>query len=153
MRYDWQCNVLQYTITQVQYICIMYVYIIMNSECCILLYGIIMLCLSSPITELMLLGRLEKTNTSAITILLLKWCLHVHSGSSVWILKLAMKLVVYEFMKPEYFSRPQTHPCNENKVPFWQKWKIAKMALLNPCMKFKNFFGQKHSFEALWKWQ
>ena len=69
MRYDWQCNVLQYTITQVQYICIMYVYIIMNSECCILLYGIIMLCLSSPITELMLLGRLEKTNTSAIAIL------------------------------------------------------------------------------------
>ena len=27
--------------------------------------------------------------------------------------------------------------------------KIAKMALLNPCMKFKIFFGQKHSFEAL----
>ena len=22
------------------------------------------------------------------------------------------------------------------------------MELLNPCMKFKNFFGQKHSFEA-----
>ena len=29
--------------------------------------------------------------------------------------------------------------------------KIAKMALLNPCMKFKTFFGQKTSFEALWK--
>ena len=42
--------------------------------------------------------------------------------------------------------------CTGSKVPFWQKWKIAKMALLNPCMKFKNFFGQKHSFEALWKW-
>ena len=27
------------------------------------------------------------------------------------------------------------------------------MALLNPCMKFKKFFGQKHSFEALWKWR
>ena len=26
------------------------------------------------------------------------------------------------------------------------------MALLNLCMKFKNFFGQKTSFEALWKW-
>ena len=26
MRYDWQCNVLQYTITQVQYIYIMYVH-------------------------------------------------------------------------------------------------------------------------------
>ena len=25
------------------------------------------------------------------------------------------------------------------------------MALLNPCMKFKNFFCQKTSFEALWK--
>ena len=43
--------------------------------------------------------------------------------------------------------------CTGSKVPFWQKWKIAKMALLNPCMKFKKFFGQKHSFEALWKWQ
>ena len=27
------------------------------------------------------------------------------------------------------------------------------MALLNLCMKFKNFFGQKHSIEALRKWQ
>ena len=25
------------------------------------------------------------------------------------------------------------------------------MALLNRCMKFKNFFDQKYSFEALWK--
>ena len=24
--------------------------------------------------------------------------------------------------------------CTGSKVPFWQKWKIAKMALLNPCM-------------------
>ena len=30
-------------------------------------------------------------------------------------------------------------------------WKIAKMALLNPWMKFEKYFGQKHSFEALWK--
>ena len=27
------------------------------------------------------------------------------------------------------------------------------MALLNLCMKFKKFFGQKHSIEALRKWQ
>ena len=26
------------------------------------------------------------------------------------------------------------------------------MALLNPCMKFKNYFGKKTSFEALWRW-
>ena len=38
-----------------------------------------------------------------------------------------------------------------SKVTFWQNWKIAKMALLSPCMKFKNVFGQKTSFEALWK--
>ena len=25
-----------------------------------------------------------------------------------------------------------------SKVPFWQNLKIAKMALLNPCMKFEN---------------
>ena len=43
--------------------------------------------------------------------------------------------------------------CTGLKVPFWQNWKIAKMALLNLCMKFEIFFGQKHSFEALWKWQ
>jgi hypothetical protein len=35
------------------------------------------------------------------------------------------------------------------KVPFWQNGKIAKMALLNPCIKFKMFFGQKTSLEAL----
>ena len=29
-----------------------------------------------------------------------------------------------------------------SKVPFWQKWKIAKMALLNPCMKFKIFLAK-----------
>ena len=43
--------------------------------------------------------------------------------------------------------------CTGSKVPFWQNWKIAKMALLNLCMKFKIFFDQKHSFEALWKWE
>ena len=37
-----------------------------------------------------------------------------------------------------------------SKVPFWQNGKIAKMALLNPCMKFEFFFGKKTSFEALW---
>ena len=41
--------------------------------------------------------------------------------------------------------------CTGSKVPFWQNGKIAKMALLNRCMKFKSFFGQKTSFKALWK--
>ena len=31
-------------------------------------------------------------------------------------------------------------------------WKIAKMALLNPCMEFKIYFGQTTSFQALWRW-
>ena len=43
--------------------------------------------------------------------------------------------------------------CTGSKVLFWQFFIFAKMALLNPCMKFKIFFGQKYSFEALWKWQ
>ena len=42
--------------------------------------------------------------------------------------------------------------CTSSKVPFCQNWKIAKMALLNPCMEFKFFFGQKTSFEAFWRW-
>ena len=37
--------------------------------------------------------------------------------------------------------------------PNWQKWKIAKMALLNLCIKSEIFFGHKRSFQALWKWQ
>ena len=41
--------------------------------------------------------------------------------------------------------------CTSAKVPFWQFFHFAKMALLNPCMKFKIFFCQKTSFEALWK--
>ena len=32
--------------------------------------------------------------------------------------------------------------CMGSKVPFWQKWKIAKMALLNPCIKFKIFLNK-----------
>ena len=36
-----------------------------------------------------------------------------------------------------------------SKVPFCQNLKIAKMALLNLCMEFKNFFGQKTFFEVL----
>ena len=43
--------------------------------------------------------------------------------------------------------------CTGSKVPFWQFFNFAKMALLNLCMKFKIFFGWKHSFEALWKWE
>ena len=38
--------------------------------------------------------------------------------------------------------------CTGSKVPFWQFFIFAKMALLNPCMKFKKIFGQKYSFEA-----
>ena len=32
--------------------------------------------------------------------------------------------------------------CTGSKVPFWQNWKIAKMALLNLCMKFKIFLAK-----------
>ena len=58
------------------------------------------------------------------------------------------------------FIMPQKKPfakkkfwisCSHLKVPFWQNGKIAKMALLNRCKKFKKIFGKKTSFEALWK--
>ena len=37
-----------------------------------------------------------------------------------------------------------------SKVTFWQNWKIAKMALLNPCMKFQ-FFLPKDFFWGIMK--
>ena len=43
--------------------------------------------------------------------------------------------------------------CTGSKVPFWQFFNFAKMALLNLCMKFKKFFGQNNYFDALWKWE
>ena len=39
--------------------------------------------------------------------------------------------------------------CTGSKVPFWLFFNFAKVALLNPCMKFEIFFDQKYSFEAL----
>jgi hypothetical protein len=44
---------------------------------------------------------------------------------------------------------PKKISCTGSKVPFWKNRKIAKMALLNPCMKMKIVLGQKNSFEAL----
>ena len=41
--------------------------------------------------------------------------------------------------------------CTGSKVPFWQNWKIAKMALLNLCMKFKIFFWPKVFFWSIMK--
>jgi hypothetical protein len=38
--------------------------------------------------------------------------------------------------------------CMGSKMPFWQFFHASKMALLNPCIKFKNTFGQKTFLEA-----
>ena len=68
--------------------------------------------------------------------------------------KLQIILVNGTFIMPQkkYFGQKKFWiSCTGSKVPFWQNGKIAKMALLNPCMKFKNCFDQKNSFEALWK--
>ena len=68
--------------------------------------------------------------------------------------KLQIILVNGTFIMPQKKSFGQKNfwiSCTGSKVPFWQFLHFAKMALLNPCMKFKNFFGQKTSFEALWK--
>ena len=37
-------------------------------------------------------------------------------------------------------------PCTGTKVLFWQLFNYGKVALLNPCMEFKSFLGQKTSF-------
>ena len=35
------------------------------------------------------------------------------------------------------------------KVPFWQFFRKADMALFNPCMKIKKKLGQMYSFEVV----
>ena len=70
--------------------------------------------------------------------------------------KLQIILVNGTFIMPQKKSFGQKNfwiSCTGSKVPFWQFLHSAKMALLNPCMKFKKIFGQKHSFEELWKCQ
>ena len=63
-------------------------------------------------------------------------------------------LFVYgTFIMPQKKSFGQTKfwiSCTGSKVPFWQNGKIAKMALLNPCMKFK-FFWPKDFFWGISK--
>lgn len=40
----------------------------------------------------------------------------------------------------QVFRQPKKKKLEfHERVPFWQNWKIAKMALLNSCMKFKFF--------------
>ena len=54
----------------------------------------------------------------------------------LWIL-----LVNGTFIMPQKKSFDQKKfriSCSGSKVPFWQNGKIVKMALLNPCMKFKK---------------
>ena len=53
--------------------------------------------------------------------------------------------------KEVFWSKKFWISCTGSKVPFWQFFHSAKMALLIPCMKFKFSFGQKASFEAIWK--
>jgi hypothetical protein len=53
----------------------------------------------------------------------------------------------------EYFwSKKFQISCTGSKVPLWQFFNFAKVALLNLCIIFEFFFDQKHSFEALRKW-
>ena len=42
--------------------------------------------------------------------------------------------------------------CMRSKVPFWQNEKIAKIALLNPWIKFKFFFSTVCDYTVLMFW-
>ena len=63
-------------------------------------------------------------------------------------------IAIFIMLQKNVFGQKKIqNSCTGSKVPVWQNWKIAKMALLNLGMKFKKKFDQKHSFKALWKWQ
>ena len=62
------------------------------------------------------------------------------------------KLILAIFIntsKKCFWSKKISILCTGSKVAFWKNLKIAKMALMNPCMKFEISFDQKLSFEAL----
>ena len=76
----------------------------------------------------------------------------LQSLKEIDVIKTIENLTTYS-RKPGDYNGTIIFEIDIMKNSFWRNWKIAKMALMNPCMKFEIFFDQNHSFEALWKWQ
>ena len=56
----------------------------------------------------------------------------------------------FHYAPKEYFcAKKNWISCKGSKVSFWQKWKIAKMALLNLCIQ--KFFWPKSFFWSIMK--
>ena len=69
------------------------------------------------------------------------WC-------TLWIFFL---IAIFIMLQKNSFGQKKFQiSCMGSKVPLWQNWKIAKMTLLNPCMKFK-FFWLKDFFQGIMK--
>ena len=81
-------------------------------------------------------------------------CINPGSGGLWCMLWIFFLIGIFIMLQKNTFSQKNFQiSCTGSKVPFWKNCQIAKMALLNRCMKFEIFFDQKYSFEALWKCQ
>ena len=81
-------------------------------------------------------------------------CLNPWFGGPWDMLRIFFLIAIFIMLQKNAFGQKKFQiSCTGSKMQFCQFFIFAKMALLNLCMKFKNFFGQNYSFEALWKWQ
>ena len=67
----------------------------------------------------------------------------------LWIFFLVAMFIMLE--KNAFGQKNFWISCTGSKVPFWQFFNFAKMALLNLCMKFKFFFWPKAFFWSIIK--
>ena len=58
-------------------------------------------------------------------------------------------IAIFIMLQKNAFGQKNQISCTGSKVPFWQFFNSGKMALLNPCMEYKKFFGRKTFFEVL----
>jgi hypothetical protein len=83
-------------------------------------------------------------------------CINPRFGGPWDMLRKKFLIAIFIMLQKNAFGQKKIRiSCKCSKVPFWQNWKIAKMALLNPCMKFKFFLTKRlllrHYESAIYK--
>ena len=78
------------------------------------------------------------------------YCINPGFGGPWGMLRIFFLIAIFIMLHKNAFGQKKFQiSCTGSKVPLWQFFNFAKVALLNLCMKFEIFFDQKHSFEAL----
>ena len=69
------------------------------------------------------------------------YCINPGFGRPWNMLRKKILIAIFIMLQKDAFGQKKFWiSCTGSKVPFWQFFIFAKMALLNPCMNFKTFF-------------